>query len=157
MPRTVQEILDHADELVRRFEDYEPDPSGRRNPGALVAVRDAVIARSEAERALAAIVRDAHSKGYSWQSIGRLLGTSGEAARQRYGKASGEPEALTTGAEWLRSAFKPTGSLGPCTRHRLTSPRCRTCSIAAMRLPGRTCSASSLRSGVCVPARSPTV
>lgn len=88
MPRTVQEILDHADELARRFEDYEPDPSDRRDPGALVAVRNAVIARSEAERALAAIVRAAHSKGHSWQSIGRLLGTSGEAVRQRYGKAS---------------------------------------------------------------------
>lgn len=88
MPRTVQEILDHADELARRFEDYEPGPSDPRDPEALLAVRDAVIARSEAERALAALVRAAHSKGYSWQSIGGLLGTSGEAARQRYGRAS---------------------------------------------------------------------
>lgn len=50
MPRTVQQILDHADELARRFEDYEPAPSGRRDPEALAAVRDTVIARSEAER-----------------------------------------------------------------------------------------------------------
>ena len=88
MPRTVQEILDHADELARRFEDYQPDPSDRRDPAAITAVRDAVIARSEAERALAAVVRAAHGKGHSWQSIGRVLGTSGEAARQRYGRAS---------------------------------------------------------------------
>ena len=86
MPRTVQEILDHADELARRFEDYEPDPSDRRDPEALTAVRDAVIARSEVERTLATVVRAAHGKGHSWQSIGTLLGTSGEAARQRYGK-----------------------------------------------------------------------
>lgn len=86
MPRTVQEILDHADELARRFEDYEPDPSDRRDPAVLAAVRDAVIARSEAERTLATVVRVAHRKGHSWQSIGTLLGTSGEAARQRYGK-----------------------------------------------------------------------
>jgi hypothetical protein len=86
MPRTVQQILDHADELARRFEDYEPNPSDRRDPEALTAVRDAVIARSEVERTLAAVVRAAHGKGHSWQSIGTLLGTSGEAARQRYGK-----------------------------------------------------------------------
>jgi hypothetical protein len=24
MPRTIEEILDHADELAKRFEDYEP-------------------------------------------------------------------------------------------------------------------------------------
>ena len=88
MPRTVQEILDHAEELARRFEDYQPDPSDSRDPAALAAVRDAVIARSDAEQALAVVVRAAHDKGHSWQSIGRLLGTSGEAARQRYGKAS---------------------------------------------------------------------
>lgn len=45
-----------------------------------------VIARSEAERTLVTVVRAAHGKGHSWQSIGTLLGTSGEAARQRYGK-----------------------------------------------------------------------
>jgi hypothetical protein len=85
MPRTVQEILDHAEELARRFEDYEPDPSDERDPEMLRAVRDAVIARSDAERTLAAVVRAAHARGYSWQSIATLLGTSGEAARQRYG------------------------------------------------------------------------
>ena len=26
MPRSIQEILDHADELATRFEDYDPDP-----------------------------------------------------------------------------------------------------------------------------------
>lgn len=85
MPRTVQEILDHAEELARRFEDYEPDPSDERDPETLKALREAVIARSDAERRLAAVVRAAHARGYSWQSIGALLGTSGEAARQRYG------------------------------------------------------------------------
>ena len=27
MPRSVDDILKHADELAARFEDYEPDPS----------------------------------------------------------------------------------------------------------------------------------
>lgn len=26
MPRTVQDILDHGDELAKRFEDYDPAP-----------------------------------------------------------------------------------------------------------------------------------
>lgn len=35
MPRSVQEILDHADKLAKRFEDYEPTPDDE------VAVADA--------------------------------------------------------------------------------------------------------------------
>jgi hypothetical protein len=85
LPRTVQEILDHADELAARFEDYEPDAADARDTAALKALRNAVLARSEAERDLAEVVRRAHDAGYSWRSIGNLLGTSGEAARQRYG------------------------------------------------------------------------
>lgn len=85
MPRTVQEILDHADELAKRFEDYEPAGGEQRDPGAFVALRDAVIARSEAERSIKAAVDDARADGYSWEVIGSLLGTTGEAARQRYG------------------------------------------------------------------------
>ncbi|WP_285628669.1 hypothetical protein [Kineosporia sp. NBRC 101677] len=86
MPRTVQEILDHADELAARFEAFEPGASVARESETLTALRQAVLARSDAERALAELVRQAHASGYSWRSIGDLLGTSGEAARQRYGK-----------------------------------------------------------------------
>jgi hypothetical protein len=85
MPRTVQEILDHADELAKRFEDYEPAEGEQRDPRAFVALRDAVITRSEAERSIKAAVDDARADGYSWELIGSLLGTTGEAARQRYG------------------------------------------------------------------------
>jgi hypothetical protein len=35
MPRTVQDILDHADELTSRFENYEPTPQDERDPEAL--------------------------------------------------------------------------------------------------------------------------
>jgi hypothetical protein len=92
MPRSVQDILDHADELAARFENYEPDATDARDTAALAAVRDAVLARSEAERNVAEAVRRAHAAGYSWRSIGALLGTSGEAARQRYGGRSGPSE-----------------------------------------------------------------
>ncbi|MCA1677697.1 MAG: hypothetical protein LC790_01150 [Actinobacteria bacterium] len=85
MPRTVQDILDHADELARRFENYEPAAEEARDPQAFVALRDAVITRSEAERSVKAAVDHARARGYSWELIGSLLGTTGEAARQRYG------------------------------------------------------------------------
>jgi hypothetical protein len=84
MPRTVQDILDHADELASRFESYEPTPQDARDPEAFVTLRDAVLSRSDAERSIKAAVDNARAHGYSWALIGSLLGTSGEAARQRY-------------------------------------------------------------------------
>ena len=86
MPRTVQEILDHADELAARFEAYEPASGDERDPAAYVALRDAVVSRSDAERDVVTAVGAARSQGFSWAAIGSLLGTTGEAARQRYGR-----------------------------------------------------------------------
>jgi len=84
MPRTVQEILDHTDELAQRFEEYEPSPTDERDPEVFAALRRAVLSRSDAERSINDAVRRARASGYSWAFIGSLLGTSGEAARQRY-------------------------------------------------------------------------
>ena len=88
-PRTVKDILHHGDELARRFEDYEPDPDDRRDPEVFVALRRAVVSRSEAERSVMQAVSDAREHGYSWRTIGSLIGTSGEAARQRYRSRQG--------------------------------------------------------------------
>jgi hypothetical protein len=85
MPRTAQEILDHADELAARFEQAEP--ADVRDATALRAVREAVLARAEAERNLGEAVVRARHEGHSWAAIGAMVGTSGEAARQRYGQA----------------------------------------------------------------------
>lgn len=85
MPRTVQDILDHGDELAERFEEHDPTPDDERDPEILLALRRAVLGRSEAERSVQQAVNEARTHGYSWRSIGALLGTSGEAARQRYG------------------------------------------------------------------------
>ena len=84
MPRTVQDILHHGDELARRFEDYEPDPADQRDPEVFVALRQAAVSRSEAERSVMHAIEKAREHGYSWRTIGSLIGTSGEAARQRY-------------------------------------------------------------------------
>lgn len=85
MPRTINEILAHADELAARFENHEPDIGQVGDAAALRALRAAVLARAEADRTVAAAVADAREAGHSWSTVGAMLGTSGEAARQRYG------------------------------------------------------------------------
>lgn len=85
MPRTVQDILDHGDELAKRFEDYEPRPGDERAAETFAALRHAVLERAKAEGALQEAITGARRDGYSWRAIGSLIGTSGEAARQRYG------------------------------------------------------------------------
>lgn len=85
MPRTIQDILDHDDELAKRFEEYEPSASDERDPQVFAELRQAVLSRSAAERSIKDAVEHARENGYSWTFIGSLIGTSGEAARQRYG------------------------------------------------------------------------
>lgn len=89
MPRSVKDILDHADELATRFEDYEPSAGDARDPAVFAALRSAVVSRSDAERAIKDAVDGARQHGYSWALIGALIGTSGEAARQRWGHKQG--------------------------------------------------------------------
>ena len=86
MPRTVAEILEQADELAARFETHDPDPADVSDAAALRAVRQAFQARADAERHLADAVSVARAEGHSWAAIGAMVGTSGEAARQRYGR-----------------------------------------------------------------------
>lgn len=88
MPRSVQETIDHADELARRFEDHEPRAEDERDPQTYMALRDAAMARSRAEKTLSDAVAAARGTGHTWADVGTVLGTSGEAARQRYGTAS---------------------------------------------------------------------
>ncbi|WP_206537691.1 hypothetical protein [Ilumatobacter nonamiensis] len=58
-----------------------------REATALRIVREAFVSRAETERALREAVVEARHDGHSWASIGAMVGTSGEAARQRYGQA----------------------------------------------------------------------
>jgi hypothetical protein len=86
MPRSLKEILEQADELQQRFERHEPDSAEIKDAAALRALRQAALKRVHAEAELADAVALARAEGHSWQSIGAMLGTSGEAARQRYGQ-----------------------------------------------------------------------
>jgi hypothetical protein len=84
MPRSIQEILDQADELAKRFEGYEPG-EGDQVPVEEYLLRRAALARARSEREVVDAVTAARSSGISWNKIGEILGTSAQAAQQRYG------------------------------------------------------------------------
>jgi len=86
MPRTVDEILAQADELARRFEDAEPVAGT--DGVALRAVREAFEDLALSQKRLSERIAVAKAAGHSWATIGAMIGTSGEAARQRYGAPS---------------------------------------------------------------------
>jgi len=87
MPRSAEEILAYADDLARRFEEHKPDPDRIKDARALRDIASACERRATAERDVVAAVVVARAEGHSWAAIGAMLGTSGEAARQRYGTA----------------------------------------------------------------------
>ena len=87
MPRSVQDIVDHADELANRFEDCKPSPDDE------VAVAECLLrrdesARARSERQITEAVDAARRAGSSWKRIGVELGMSAQAAQQRYGPLS---------------------------------------------------------------------
>lgn len=83
MPRSIQEILDHAEELAKRFEDYEPAEGDERSVEEHRLER-AALARARSEQQLVDAVVAARTAGVAWQRIGGILGTSAQAAQQRY-------------------------------------------------------------------------
>lgn len=88
MPRTANEIINQAEELAARFEDHEPNADDVRDASALRELRQAFLARAGAEQRVTQAVERARADGHSWASIGAMVGTSGEAARQRYAPKS---------------------------------------------------------------------
>ncbi len=84
MPRTIQEILDHADQLAKKFEDSDPS-DGIESQVSEGLLKRAAMARARTERQILEAVEAARSDGISWAKIGTLLGTSAQAAQQRYG------------------------------------------------------------------------
>ena len=83
MPRSLDQLMAEAERLADRFEDYEPDEDDRGEP-SLLALRRAAYRRALLEQELVDLVHRARADGASWAAIGEELGTSGEAARQRY-------------------------------------------------------------------------
>lgn len=85
MPRSLDELMAYADDLADQFEAYTPSADDQGKESQLMALRRAVYRQSLAQRELVTAVQAARDSGASWAKIGRELGTSGEAARQRYG------------------------------------------------------------------------
>lgn len=88
MPRSLKEILKRAEELADWFEQFDPDVLDATDAMSLRAVRAASEERGAAEARLAEAVAVARAEGHSWAEIGAMVGTSGEAARQRYGRVA---------------------------------------------------------------------
>ena len=84
MPGTIQEILDHADELreeVRRLR-----PIRRNRAASLGAPAAASSSRTRTDRTRhCRSSRNSRADGLSWAKIGALLGTSAQAVQRRYG------------------------------------------------------------------------
>ncbi len=84
-PRSIEDIRARADEFADAFENYEPQPGDQDAPiPPVMAVKLAAWRRDSAERELADAVRAAREQRLSWREVGEAIGTSGEAARQRY-------------------------------------------------------------------------
>lgn len=85
MPRNAKTIIDHADELAAAFEVAEPKPLADDQHAAVFDLRDAVVERGRAEAQVQAAVTRARATGVSWAVLATVLGTSRQAAQQRYG------------------------------------------------------------------------
>jgi hypothetical protein len=87
MPRSAQDIIDQAEQLAAHFEEgFSSDI-----PAEIASLRAAAHRRAVAEGDIARAVVEAVRAGRSWREVGEAVGTSGEAARQRYGKLAGQP------------------------------------------------------------------
>lgn len=84
MPKTTREILAHADELAKQFEDYDFDPADRESVSPETRLRLAALKRADVEKEITEAVTEARAKGLSWAKVGVALGTSGQSANERY-------------------------------------------------------------------------
>jgi hypothetical protein len=88
-PRTTEEILAAAEGLSARFEAGElPGPTATRVDGEVFRLIFKAFEQSAyAEAARSDAIAYARSQGATWDSIGAMIATTGEAARSRFGLA----------------------------------------------------------------------
>jgi len=93
MPRT-REQLQQAAEAAERWLD-SLDPSAMASPDAdasrLRRIGAAVRAAANSQVELADAVADAREHGHTWTQIAAMLGTSRQAAQERYGEPAAHP------------------------------------------------------------------
>ncbi len=88
MPRSIREILEHADEIAQRFEDFDPERATE-VPVEEYLLQRAALARARSEQQVIDAVARARSANVPWSRIGALLGTSAQAAQKRYAPVIG--------------------------------------------------------------------
>jgi len=85
MRRSLTDLIANADSVADAFKTFDPTPADFDAPlPPLMAVKLAAFRRSRAEKELADAIRAAREAQLSWRELGEAIGTSGEAARQRY-------------------------------------------------------------------------
>jgi len=88
MPRTREQLQQAADDAERWLDSL--DPSAIASPDAdatyLRRIGAAASAATTNQAELAASVTAARNHGYTWTQIATMLGTSRQAAQERYGK-----------------------------------------------------------------------
>jgi hypothetical protein len=101
MPRSLQEILDNPEAYAAAFEAMGEDHSEVEiiDAAPLRRVLAAARARQRAEQEVLDAVREARQAGLPWMAIGSYLGTSGEAARQRYSALTEVAESTESGSD----------------------------------------------------------
>ncbi|MFT4299358.1 MAG: hypothetical protein QM597_06985 [Aeromicrobium sp.] len=83
--RSLEELIAQADEFADKFENYDPKPEDFDKPvPPAMALQLAAWRRARAEQGLADAVKQAREASLSWRAVGEAIGTTGEAARQRY-------------------------------------------------------------------------
>ncbi len=111
MPRSLTEIIANANDLADRFERHDPDLGAVTDASALREVARSAARRAAADAAVLDAVTAARAEGHSWAAIGAMLGTSGEAARQRYASALSQTKSSgVTGKKAGASAGKTLGA-----------------------------------------------
>jgi hypothetical protein len=81
MPRSYADIVRLSESMA---DSIEADTSEPTTPSTEAAVRAAALRRALAEAELGDAVKAAREADVSWDRIGKAVGTSGEAARQKY-------------------------------------------------------------------------
>lgn len=85
MRPSLTDLIAHADQLADAFENHDPTPEDFDAPlPPLMAVKLAAFRRAAAEKELAQAIHTAREAHLSWRQLGQAIGTTGEAARQRY-------------------------------------------------------------------------
>lgn len=84
MPRTREQLEQAAAEAAAWLDQLDPATTPAEDIDDLRAIAEAVTDVAEAQARLEAAVKAARDRGRSWGRIGIALGTSRQAARERY-------------------------------------------------------------------------